>query len=68
MAYTTGAINVRIQPRWLGDCNIVATLPTGAEIFVFPDRKYAAFTQCVYLDDDDELMIGWAPTEYVEIK
>lgn len=68
MACTTGAINIRQQPRWFDECNVVKTLPKGMDIFIFPSRRYGEFTQCLYLDEDGKLMVGWAPTEYVEIE
>lgn len=68
LALTTGAINIRQQPRWYSACNIVQTLDTGLDIFVYPARQYGEFTQCLYLDEDNELMVGWAPTKYLEIK
>lgn len=68
MALTTGAINVRQQPRWYDECNVVKTLAAGLDIFIFPERKYGEFVQCLYLDDDNEFMLGWAPINYVEIE
>jgi len=64
--FTTALIHLRQQPRWFGECNIVKTVEPEASLWVFPENVYGEFVQCLYLDKDGTLMVGWAPSAYIE--